>query len=117
MIKSVEPLSPEQQQRAAHAPLPHESAHLHVSGEALYTDDIPELVGTLYCALGLSVKAHALIRSIDLAVVKSAPGVVAVLTADDIPGENDCGPIIHADPILADGLVQFVGQPMFAVVA
>ena len=43
------------------------------------------------------------------------PGVVAVLTAADIPGPNDCGPIIHDDPILADGVVQYVGQPMFAV--
>ena len=46
-----------------------------------------------------------------------APGVVAVLTAADIPGANDCGPIVHDDPILADGLVQYVGQPMFVVVA
>ncbi len=40
-----------------------------------------------------------------------------MLTAADIPGENDCGPIVHDDPILADGLVQYVGQPMFVVVA
>ena len=96
---------------------PHESAHLHVAGEALYVDDIPEIAGTLHVALGLSEKAHARIRSIDLAAVRAAPGVVAVLTAADIPGENDCGPIVHDDPILADGLVQYVGQPMFAVVA
>src|SRR5204862_360764 len=51
------------------------------------------------------------------ATARAAPEVVAVLTAADIPGENDCGPIIHDDPILADGLVQYVGQPMFIVVA
>src|SRR5438552_10565503 len=96
---------------------PHESAHLHVAGEALYVDDIPEIAGTLHAALGLSEKAHAWIRSIDLAAVRAAPEVVAVLTAADIPGENDCGPIIHDDPILADGLVQYVGQPIFAVAA
>ncbi len=96
---------------------PHESAHLHVAGEALYVDDIPEIAGTLHAALGLSEKAHARIRSLDLAPVRSASGVVAVLTAADIPGANDCGPIIHDDPILADGLVQYVGQPMFVVVA
>jgi xanthine dehydrogenase large subunit len=49
--------------------------------------------------------------------VRAATGVVAVLTASDIPGTNDCGPIIHDDPILADGLVQYVGQPIFIVVA
>lgn len=96
---------------------PHESAHLHVSGEAVYVDDIPELHGTLYAALGLSDHAHARIKSIDLSAVREAPGVVAVLTARDIPGRNDCGPIIHDDPILADGVVQYVGQPMFAVIA
>ena len=96
---------------------PHESAHLHVSGEAVYVDDIPELSGTLHAALGLSARAHARITSIDLSAVHAAPGVVAVLTAKDIPGRNDCGPIIHDDPILADGVVQYVGQPMFAVIA
>jgi len=98
-------------------PRPHESAVLHVLGEATYTDDIPELQGTLHAALGLSQKAHAKIRGIDLDAVKAARGVVAVYTARDIPGTNDCGPIIHDDPILADGLVQYVGQPLFIVVA
>jgi xanthine dehydrogenase large subunit len=43
--------------------------------------------------------------------------VVAVLQAADIPGENNCGPVLHDDPILADTLVQYLGQPVFAVVA
>jgi xanthine dehydrogenase large subunit len=99
-------------------PHPHESALLHVLGEATYTDDLPELHGTLHAALGLSEKAHARILTIDLEAVKAAAGVVAVLTAADIPGVNDCGPIVHGDdPILADGLMQYVGQPLFAVIA
>jgi len=98
-------------------PHPHESALLHVTGEATYTDDIVELQGTLHAALGLSQKAHARVRAIDLDKVKAATGVVAVFTATDIPGENECGAIIHDDPVLADGLVQYVGQPMFIVVA
>ena len=76
-------------------PHPHESAVLHVLGEATYTDDAPELHGPLHAALGLSEKAHANIRAIDLEAVKTAPGVVAVLTAADIPGRNDCGPILQ----------------------
>ncbi|QGZ41341.1 xanthine dehydrogenase molybdenum binding subunit apoprotein [Pseudoduganella flava] len=96
---------------------PHESAELHVLGQATYTDDIPELQGTLHAALGLSAKAHARIATLDLAPVRAMPGVVAVLTADDIPGTNDCGPIIHDDPILAQGEVLYVGQPMFIVIA
>jgi xanthine dehydrogenase large subunit len=96
---------------------PHESAILHVLGEATYTDDIPEAQGTLHAALGMSQKAHARIRAINLDAVRSAPGVVTVLTAADIPGTNDCGPIIHDDPILSEGLVEYVGQPIFVVIA
>ncbi|MDQ1922800.1 xanthine dehydrogenase molybdopterin binding subunit [Massilia pseudoviolaceinigra] len=95
----------------------HESAALHVLGQATYTDDIPEVQGTLHAALGLSSKAHANITAIDLAAVRASVGVVAVLTVADIPGTNDCGPIIHDDPILADGLVMYVGQPIFIVIA
>ncbi|CAN7545617.1 xanthine dehydrogenase molybdopterin binding subunit [Pseudoduganella sp. LjRoot289] len=96
---------------------PHESAELHVLGQATYTDDIPELRGTLHAALGLSSKAHANISAIDLDPVRTAPGVVAVYTVRDIPGTNDCGPIIHDDPILVDGKVEYVGQPIFIVLA
>jgi xanthine dehydrogenase large subunit len=96
---------------------PHESAELHVLGQATYTDDIPELQGTLHAALGLSSKAHARIGAMDLAPVRNSPGVVAVYTAEDIVGTNDCGPIIHDDPILCAGEVQYVGQPIFIVVA
>ena len=96
---------------------PHESAILHVLGEAVYTDDIPEAQGTLHAALGLSTKAHARILSLNLEPVKAMPGVVAVYTCKDIPGTNDCGPIIHDDPILAEEKVEYVGQPVFIVVA
>lgn len=102
---------------AAGAPSPHESAILHVSGEAIYTDDIPELKDTVYAALGQSSKAHAKIISMDLSAVKNAPGVILVLTAKDLPGDNNCGPVLHDDPLLADGLVQYVGQPIFMVIA
>ncbi|MEB0030122.1 xanthine dehydrogenase molybdopterin binding subunit [Undibacterium sp. RTI2.1] len=96
---------------------PHESAILHVCGTATYTDDIPELRGTLHAALGLSQRAHAKLISINLDAVKAAEGVVAAYVASDFPGTNDCGPILHDDPILADGAVEYVGQPIFVVVA
>ncbi|NRR30346.1 xanthine dehydrogenase molybdopterin binding subunit [Oxalobacteraceae bacterium] len=96
---------------------PHESAVLHVLGEATYTDDILEPQGTLHAALGLSAKAHAKILSMNFDAVRAAPGVVAVYTHEDIPGTNDCGPIIHDDPILSEGIVEYVGQPIFIVVA
>jgi xanthine dehydrogenase large subunit len=95
----------------------HDSARLHVAGEAAYVDDIVEPRGTLHAALGKSEKAHARIRGLDLAAVRAAPGVVAVVTAAEIPGVNDVGPVIHDEPILADTLVQYIGQPIFAVAA
>ncbi|MEM5424179.1 xanthine dehydrogenase molybdopterin binding subunit [Paraburkholderia ferrariae] len=104
-------------ERALGAPLPHESADAHVSGEARYTDDIPELHGTVHAALGLARHAHARIVALDLDRVRSSPGVLAVLTAADIPGENDCGPVVHDDPVLASDAVQYLGQPVFAVIA
>jgi xanthine dehydrogenase large subunit len=109
---------PTQPERAAiGVGLPHESATLHVSGEATYVDDIGELRGTLHAALGLSRHAHARIVSINLDLVLAAPGVIAVFTADDIPGENNCGPVLHDDPILAKDEVLYLGQPVFVVIA
>ncbi|MSQ70831.1 MAG: xanthine dehydrogenase molybdopterin binding subunit [Betaproteobacteria bacterium] len=95
----------------------HDSAHLHVAGEAAYTDDILESRGTLYAAAGLSARAHARIVAMDLSRVRASPGVVAVMTAADIPGENNFGPVVHDDPILAAGEVHYFGQPLFAVAA
>ncbi|MDP3084845.1 MAG: xanthine dehydrogenase molybdopterin binding subunit [Rubrivivax sp.] len=98
----------------------HESAHLHVAGAAPYTDDLPELAGTLHAALGLSPLAHGVLRSIDLARVRAMPGVVDVFTAGDIPGANDCGALVADDPVLAGepgATLRYLGQPVFAVVA
>ena len=99
------------------APVRHESAHLHVRGAAPFTDDIPELRGTLHAGFGLSSRPHARVLTLDLAAVRAAQGVVAVLTAADIPGENDFGAILRDDPILANDTVRYVGHPMFLVVA
>jgi len=96
---------------------PHESAHLHVAGEATYIDDIPELAGTLHCALGLSPVAKGRLTGMSLDLIRAMPGIVAVLEAGDIPGPNDCGSIIHDDPILCDGEIRYLGQPVFAVIA
>ncbi len=96
---------------------PHESAHLHVSGAADYTDDIGELQGTLHVALGLSPVAHGRLIGIDLAGLRALPGVVAVLTAADVPGPNQCGALVADEPILADDVVHYLGQPVFAVIS
>ncbi|MDD2859757.1 MAG: xanthine dehydrogenase molybdopterin binding subunit [Acidiphilium sp.] len=95
----------------------HESAHLHVAGAAPYTDDIPELAGTLHAALGLSPVAAGTLLGIDRDALCAMPGVVAVFTAADIPGANDCGPVFHDDPVLAESDLRYLGQPIALIVA
>ncbi|MEK0082390.1 xanthine dehydrogenase molybdopterin binding subunit [Benzoatithermus flavus] len=103
---------------AVHEARPHDSAARHVTGEALYIDDLPEPQGLLHVYLGLATKPHARITKLDLAPVRAAEGVVCVLTAADVPGENDVSATHrHDEPLLATDLVQFVGQPIFAVAA
>lgn len=96
----------------------HDSAHKHVSGQALYIDDMPEPAGTLHGCLGLSTVAHGTIRNMDLSAVRAAPGVVDVLTGHDVPGVNDISPTgRHDEPVLTTDTVQFFGQPIFCVIA
>lgn len=95
----------------------HESSEKHVTGEALYIDDRLALKGQLHAAVGQSTMAHAIITSIDLSAVKSAEGVLAVMTVDDVPGHTDIGPVFPGDPVLAIEKVEYVGQPIFAVAA
>ena len=98
-------------------PLPHDAAKLHVTGAARYIDDIPTPAGTLHLAFGLSDVARGQIVSMNLAAVRTAPGVVDVLVAADLPFANDVSPSAHDEPLLAEGSVHYVGQPIFLVVA
>jgi len=98
-------------------PIAHESGSLHVSGRARYIDDMPVPDDCLHVAPGYANAAHGEIVDLDLEPVRASEGVVAVLTADDINGVNDCSPGSGDDPILADGQIQFHGQVVFIVVA
>ena len=98
-------------------PLAHDAAALHVTGAARYIDDIPCPDGTLHLAFGLSDVACATLTEMDLSAVRSAADVVAVICADDLPFANDVSPSVHDEPLLADGQVEYFGQPLFMVVA
>jgi len=97
--------------------LPHDSGAKHVQGAAEYIDDIPEPAGTLHVAVGGSPAARGTIRRIDLSEAREFPGVVAVITATDIPGKNDVSPVNADEEVLAQSRVEFHGQPVFAVIA
>ncbi|ATG47826.1 xanthine dehydrogenase molybdopterin binding subunit [Celeribacter ethanolicus] len=100
------------------SPLPHDAAKLHVTGQARYIDDIPLPAGALHLAFGLSTVAHGEITAMDLSAVRAAPGVVRVYTAEDFHGHvPDCSPSLGDEPLLTSGEVQFIGQPIFLVVA
>ncbi|MDX1780319.1 MAG: xanthine dehydrogenase molybdopterin binding subunit [Thalassovita sp.] len=99
------------------SPLPHDAARLHVTGQARYVDDIPTPRDTLHLAFGLSEIAKGQISSMNLDKVRAAPGIVAVLTADDLPFANDVSPSAHDEPLLSEGSVHYLGQPLFLVIA
>ena len=107
------------QTRVVHTSRFHDSAARHVSGTAAYIDDVREPVGTLHVVPGYARQAaKGRIVGLDLAAVKAFPGVVAVLTAANVPGHNDISPSgFHDDPLLAETEIRFHGQPVFAVVA
>jgi xanthine dehydrogenase large subunit len=100
-----------------HAAVRHDSAVGHVTGAARYLDDVPTVPGTLEASLVLSPHAHARICRIDLSRALAAPGVVAAVTAADIPGKNDIAPIRSDEPALAAGVVEYEGQPVAAIAA
>ncbi|MFT4047434.1 MAG: xanthine dehydrogenase molybdopterin binding subunit [Solimonas sp.] len=98
-------------------PVRHESAHLHVTGRAPYADDLALPANMLHAAFGLSTRAHATITALDVSAVLAQAGVVAVALPADVSGDNNYGGILHDDPIFTDTLVQYAGQPLFAVAA
>ncbi len=97
--------------------LAHESAHKHVSGEAVYIDDMAAPANTLHAYVGLSQVARGKIVRMDLDRVRAAAGVIEVLTLEDVPGHKDIGPVFPGDPLMVHDEVSFWGQVLFAVAA
>ena len=100
-----------------HKSAAHDAALLHVTGRALYVDDIPSPGAALHLAFGYSGIAHGKLTNVDLGGVVDAEGVVRVITADDLPFANDVSPSGDGEPMLAKATVNFLGQPIFIVVA
>ncbi len=102
---------------AASRPPAHESAVDHVTGRAIYTDEQHPPVGLLSLYPVQAPHAHARIIALEVGTARIMAGVVDVLTAAEIPGVNDTGPIIHDEPLIADEKVSYYGQPVAWVVA
>lgn len=103
-----------------HQSIPHDSGHKHVSGEAIYCDDVPLRETALHVAVVKSTQAHAKIVSMDAQLLEQNPDVIALITADDIAagqGKNDWSPFAGDDPVFATEHCEYHGQPLMAVVA
>lgn len=97
--------------------LPHDSATGHVTGAARYIDDLPRLDRELCVDFVGSPVAAGRIRSLDLTAARRVPGVVCLLTYNDLGGPNHFGPIIPDEPFLAAEEVAYVGQPIVVIAA
>ncbi|MHA1777947.1 MAG: molybdopterin cofactor-binding domain-containing protein, partial [Candidatus Heimdallarchaeaceae archaeon] len=89
----------------------------YTRGEALYVDDLPEPKNLLHAVVFTSSIPHGKIKRLNLDKASKVPGVVKILTAKDIPGENQIGRIVHDEELLAEEEVQFVGQPIAVILA
>ena len=90
---------------------------LHVRGESHFVDDLGLTGEMLFAAVFPSPIAHGRIKHLSIQPAQTLPKVVAVLTAQDIPGENQIGNIIQDEPLLAEEELHYVGQPVALVVA
>ncbi|MGA1207834.1 MAG: xanthine dehydrogenase molybdopterin binding subunit [Litorivicinaceae bacterium] len=97
--------------------LPQDSARRHVTGQADYCDDLPEPAGCLHGAPVLGPPVKARIHTIDWSAVRASPGVIAILTAADIPGENNAGSVVHDEPVFPNDTTGYAQQPIALVLA
>ncbi len=97
--------------------LKHESAFSHVTGQAVFIDDIAEPSGILYGQVVFSPVASGRILRLDCEQARKTPGVHAIISSKDIPGENQMGPVIHDEPCLADSELSFIGQAVCLIAA
>jgi xanthine dehydrogenase molybdopterin binding subunit/xanthine dehydrogenase small subunit len=97
-------------------PLPHESGHKHVTGEAVYVDDATVRENMLEVWPVCSPHAHAKIVRRDATAAKTMPGISRVLLAEDVPGLNDVGAVRHDEILLADKETFYHGHIVALVV-
>jgi xanthine dehydrogenase molybdopterin binding subunit len=96
---------------------PHDSAYKHVTGESVYINDMDFGNQTLYGHVVYSKVAHAKILTVDVSEAVKIKGVKCILSHQDIPGENQMGPVFHDELCLADQEVNFIGQAILLIAA
>ncbi len=95
----------------------HQDALLHVKGSSLFIDDFKLPGDLLHAAVLVSPVSHGVIEKLEIGEALSIPGIEAVITADNIPGENQIGNIIMDQPLIAENEVHFIGEPVAVVLS
>ncbi len=95
----------------------HIAGKLHLTGSSRFIGDEAPLAGMLYASFFYAPVAHARILSLDTAPAMQVPGVLRVITASDIPGENMIGHVIKDEPLFPEQEIMFLGQPLAMVLA
>ena len=108
-------MSDQQHTKSVGRDVPHDSAATHVTGESVFLDDIAQQHGELLVGIIPSPYAHARINRVDLSAVRALPGVVCVITHEDLPGHNAMGPVVHDEMLIATDTAVFLGQPLAIV--
>lgn len=98
-------------------PIPHDSAHGHVTGQAAYLDDLPPLAGELAVEFAGAPVASGRVVFIDDSEARRLEGVVGIYTYRDLPGHNLWGPIIRDEPMLVESEISYLGQPVIVIAA
>ncbi len=102
---------------SAGAAIPNIDSDKHLRGESLYVDDLPLLHGSLHGLVFDAPVAHAEILELSVKEAEAVPGVLRILTAADIPGENQIGNIIPDEPLFAEKEIHYCGQPLALILA
>ncbi|MBI4646767.1 MAG: xanthine dehydrogenase molybdopterin binding subunit [Bacteroidia bacterium] len=97
--------------------IPHESGIYHVTGTAVYVDDIPVDDNCLTGYVVYSSYSRAKIKSFDISRAINMPGIKKILSFVDIPGKNQMGPVFHDESVLAENDVFCIGQAIFLIAA
>jgi xanthine dehydrogenase large subunit len=97
--------------------IPHDSAAGHVTGESIFLDDSPAARNEVFVDFVGSPVAHGELLSLDVDAARNVPGVVAIFTHQDVPGQNDVGPVVKDDHLLVEKQAVFVGDPIVLIAA
>ncbi|KAK8843172.1 hypothetical protein M9Y10_025369 [Tritrichomonas musculus] len=98
-------------------PIRHRSSTTHVTGESIFVDDMPNTFNTLHAAFVCSTIPHGKILSIDFTEALKLPGVVDKVTKEDVRGKNYIGDLNVNEPVFAEDVVNYAGQPIALIVA